>query len=92
MLFYACAMICLGAMEAMTGWISGLALSLLVILAPFVLFLTPFFIVPLHFRWQAPKESNVALAFTTGLLSCVLGWALIGTLGVALYIDTGGSI
>ena len=67
------------------GWILGTALGALMFLGPFV-------IVPLHFRWQAPKESNVALAFATGLLSWGLGWVLIATLGFAFYIHQGGSI
>lgn len=31
------------------------------------IFFTPFWVVPLHFRWQKPRESSAALAFVTGI-------------------------
>ena len=48
-------------------------------------FLSPFFLVPLHFRWQSPRESSVILAFVTGLGSWVLALALSLQIGIYTY-------
>ena len=37
--------------------------------AIFVVFFSPFVVIPLHFRWQRPRESSAALAFLTGFAS-----------------------
>ena len=83
-------MICLGAMEGTTGWISGLALSPLVLLAPVGLLTTPFAVAPLHFRLAGAE--GVELALATGLLSWVLDSALITTLRLVLCSQMGGPI
>lgn len=37
--------------------------------------LAPFWVVPLHLRWQCPRDSSAALAFLTGLPAWLIGVA-----------------
>ncbi len=52
-------------------WVLGLVWMIV------VLVFAPFFLVPLHFRWQSPPESSVVLAFVTGLLAWLTSAACV---------------
>ncbi len=42
-----------------------------------VIFFAPFVLVPLHLRYQSPREHSVTLAFVTGVGSWLLFWCVL---------------
>lgn len=70
-------------------WLGTLC-SALALVAMFCLIVVllgaPFFVVPLHLRWQRPAESSVTLAFFTGLAS----WLVATVLWFIIHLYTYG--
>lgn len=85
MLAFVCAAILLGYFLPGSDYLLGPAVLFLVVAAPF-------WLVPLHFRWQPKGLQSASFAWVSGLLAWGLGLLLIATAGFQLYLQLGSRI